>query len=724
MARTFIGQLILRLQAQGLGEAKRVESAVGQIERAARRLSAAPWGATFQRQLDKLGASTQQIHAVRQSWTRLHEDMNRRGLSDAMKKSDIAAWKVATLGHFSAVRSGFDETERRAKQFSKNLQSALRPAMVMMGFYTGIYGAGILGREALTASSERRREVFRFNMANVPEADQDKLFAQSEALGSKYPSIPVTGIMEMARHAYALMGDAERGAAVLERMVQSFVTLQSVKGVDTAVQQLTGLLRGMDNLGVNKDGQEGIDRVNELIDAATRAAQVDPDFDPGTFFSFARRSKVAGPALSPEFLARASVFMQDMGPDTAGNALGMAFKAFVLEAVGSAGGKKYLEERDRLGIRQGGKIVDGELFGSDPDEWVVKHLIPALERDGVDLSNETAVATAIGKLSGNTNATGLLTRIVTQREQIERWLRLMDNATGTEVAGDVRFNDPFVAWEAFKKSLENLSSEVLPIDSIASGLNSLADTINRFKNAVKEGDPRVVNTALGAGALAAAWGTWKITTGIWGLITAGAALNTAAVSLQAAAVSLGAAGGAGDLVDGGKPKKPGSFFGALLTRAPWIAALLTAGSTADNSYRDASPEERARMRQEAREAAEMHNMRRYGSPVSPDEDDRNRQAEIDREASLDSFLGGPPMPAVGGALDEAKARAAEAGQSIQESLSVSATPTVNTSGIDDAIEKAKQLLSLLRQSGEAAVSASANADAELRRTFSDYGVAP
>lgn len=93
MARTFIGQLILRLQAQGLNEAKRVESAVSQIERAAKRLSASPWGANFQRQLDKLGVSSQQIHDVRRSWNSLHNDMNRRGLSEAMKKSDIAAWR-------------------------------------------------------------------------------------------------------------------------------------------------------------------------------------------------------------------------------------------------------------------------------------------------------------------------------------------------------------------------------------------------------------------------------------------------------------------------------------------------------------------------------------------------------------------------------------------------------------------------------------------------------
>ncbi|MHA6684203.1 hypothetical protein [Mesorhizobium sp. A556] len=210
-----------------------------------------------------------------------------------------------------------------------------------------------------------------------------------------------------------------------------------------------------------------------MVDAATRAAQVDPDFDPAGYFNFARRTKVAGPALSQDFLARASVYMQDLGADTAGNSLAMMFKAFVLEAVGSAGGKKYLEERDRLGIRKNGKLVDREQFGSDPDEWVLKHLIPALKRDGVDMTNDTAVATAVGKLSGNTNATALLTRMITQQEQIQRWLSNKDNAMGLDAAKDVRFEDPFVGWTGFKKSLENLSAALIPIDGINAGLNGL-----------------------------------------------------------------------------------------------------------------------------------------------------------------------------------------------------------------------------------------------------------
>jgi hypothetical protein len=487
LAQTFIGRLILRMQAEGLGEAQRVTSAMADIERRARAMATGPagsWGVAFQRNLERLKTTPGELDEIRNSWVRLNDSFKERGIDKALRSTEISTWKNATIGHFASVRSAHAQQlaaiEQRQKLFASNIATTMKPVLVMLGGYTAFYLGGVMGREALTASSERRREIFRQTMANIPEGDQTKIFDASEALGQQYPSIPITAIMEMARSGYSVMGDADRAISILERMTQALVVLQSAKGGDAAANHLIGLIRGMDNLGLNAEGIRGIEQVNELIDAAVKAAQVDPDFDPGAFFGFARRSKVAGPALSPDFLARASVYMQDMGADVAGNALGMAFKAFVLEAVGSAGGKRYLAERQRLGLRDGNGLIDAELFGSDPDMWVTRHLIPALERDGVDMTNDTAIATAIGKLSGNTNATGLLTRMVTQREQIERWLRLMETAMGTDAAERARHEDPFVGWESFKKALENLSAALIPIDTINTGLNSLADGINRL----------------------------------------------------------------------------------------------------------------------------------------------------------------------------------------------------------------------------------------------------
>jgi len=383
LARTLIGRLILQLQAQGLGEARRVTSAMGDIERAARAASADPlnWGASFQRNLDRLQLMPDDIRAVRQSWINLHDSMRSRNIAGTLRSAEISTWKNQTIQHFGAVRSAhaqqLTQMEGRARLFANRIDTIMKPAMVMLGGYTGAYLVGVAGREGLTAGSEREREYFRQDMAGVPRADQEAMFARSQELSTQYPSLSITEIMEMSRAAYATMGDAERANAVLDAMVRGLVVTQSTSGPEASSALMRRFMRSMDNLGVNETGQLGVDQINELIEASVRWNQLDPDFDIGEFWGFARRAKVFGPAASMGFLGRAPIFMQDQGAETTGNSLAMMFKGFVLEAVGTAGGKRYLEERDRLGIRVDGQLVDRDLFGSDPDLWVLEHLCPS-----------------------------------------------------------------------------------------------------------------------------------------------------------------------------------------------------------------------------------------------------------------------------------------------------------------------------------------------------------
>ncbi|MBO6724299.1 MAG: hypothetical protein JJ911_01380 [Rhizobiaceae bacterium] len=677
-----------------MGETKKVTSAIRNVEAAARRLAGVKsWGMGFQRQLDKLKLSAADLANVELSWLNLHQSMKSRNLSGTLKSSEISHWKTGVVSALAQTRAEFDrhtaDMERRARTHSTRMGRILRPAFVLAGAYTAPYFAGIMGREALSASSERRREIFRQRMANIPDDQRETLFAKSEELGAKYPSLPITSIMELARSTYSTMGDAERAAAVLERLTQSLVVLQSAKGPDAAVQHLIGLIRGLDNLGINADGRKGIDQVNALVDAATKAAQVDPDFDPGQFFAFARRSKVAGPALSPDFLARASVYMQDQGPDVAGNSLAMAFKAFVLEAVGSAGGKKYLKERQRIGIRNNDGLIDAELFGSDPDQWVVKHLIPALRRDGVDLENNTQVAAAIGKLSGNTNATGLLTRIVTQREQIERWLRLMNEAMGSEVAGDVRFEDPFVGLQAFKKSLENLSAALVPIDHINRGLNGLADAINAL---AASGEDTPLAAALGIGG--AGYGLFKSgkflagKLDMFGLKASAVALDGSAAALTRAAVALGGAG----TVDGGLPGKKG-LSGLSRLGLPVAATIAGAAGTAFIVREMSSDNAAENQRLATHRGAEDHSM--HALKVA--------QGKGEIEAMYEELLG--------------KAKAA--GMEIESSLNVTAKPEVDDSALDRMLAKLGQIRSGLASLNARAAQAERKLGVEMRRNFAD-----
>lgn len=746
--RTFLGQLVLRLQDEMSGKAKKaatdVTGSLKKIEDHARRLAGAQWGTSFQRQIEKMGASARELEIVRRSWDRLHKDMQSKNLGTAMRKSEIGAWKVATLSHLAQVRSGLRSTEKEALRSAKAIRSAmsaaLKPAYVMAGGYTGVYMAGTMAREGLNASSERQREYFRQKMANIPENEQDQIFQRSSELSQQYPSVNITDIMEMARSARNTMGSTEQGMKILDGMVRAMVTLQSSKGVDAATDQLMRMLRGIDNLGKNSNGDIGVKNVLDIIDGVTKAAQIEgADLDPGKMFEFARRAKIAGPGLSTEFLmTTAPAFMQDMGADGFGSALSSAYQAFVIGA-NSNSSKVNINEQKRLGLRKGegkGELQGSDLFGTNPYQWVKQYLMPALTKDGVDLNDETAVAKAVAKTTKNTFASGMLTRMITQSDQTERLINLYGRSMGTDAADEARFKDPFVAYKGFLESFKNLAAAVgesaMPV--IVPGLNAISNAVNSFSAMVKAGDPTVA-TGLGiAGVGAAGFGAYKIGSAIYGLITAGTNLNVAALALQQAAAMQGG-GAAGDLLDAGKGGGKKGLLGILAGGAGAIlkSPIGKGGAWGAFVYAlqrglDESPTKDPDM-MDPEKLVQKHNA--YRDRMNPEQavPMPNYVPPTENKGFWEQMMA--PVSSVGqvaGAsstqMDDILKQSADIGRQVAENLSPAAKPTVDTSGIDAAIQKAQQLLSTLLLAGTAATAASSAVDSQMRRSFSDYGVSP
>ncbi|WP_223613598.1 phage tail tape measure protein [Phyllobacterium calauticae] len=748
MAKTFLGQLVLRLQDEMSGKAKKaatdVTRSMKKIEDHARRLAGAQWGTNFQRQIEKMGASARELEIVRRSWDRMHKDMQSKNLGTAMRKSEIGAWKVATLSHLAQVRSGLRSTEKEAQRSAKAIKAAmsavLRPAYVAAGGYTGAYMVNNLGREAVTASSERQREYFRQKMANIPEKEREQMFQRSSELSQQYPSVNITDIMEMARSARNTMGSTEQGMKILDGMVRAMVTLQSSKGVDAATDQLMRMLRGIDNLGKNSNGDIGVKNVLDIIDGVTKAAQIEgADLDPGKMFEFARRAKIAGPGLSTDFLmTTAPAFMQDMSAEGFGSALSSAYQAFVIGA-NSNSGKVNINEQRRLGLRKGegnGDLVGSDLFGTNPYQWVKEYLMPALTKDGVDLNNETAVSKAVAKTTKNTNASGMLTRMITQSDQTERLINLYGRSMGTDAADQARFQDPFVAYKGFLESFKNLAAAVgesaMPV--IVPGLNAISDAVNSFSAMVKAGDPTVA-TGLGvAGVGAAAFGTYKVGAAIYGLITAGTNLNVAALALQQAAAMQGG-GAAGDLLVTGKGGGKKGILGMLaggagsILKSPigkggaWLAALyalqrgLDESPTKDPSMMD--PEQLVRKHNAYRDRmnpSHAVSMPNY-TPVP-----ENKGFWEQMMAPVSSV--GQPAGASSDQMDDILRRSADIGRQVVENLSVSAKPEVDGSGIKAALADARELKAVLAGLGSVITAAQDRINSEMRRSFSDYGVSP
>lgn len=752
MARTFIGELILRLKDEMSGKAQaaasKLDTSVERIQATARKFNQTSWGGKFEGQLAKLGATAADIDKVREAWDRLERSIQTRNLSSALAGVEKSNFKAAAIAEFTAIKSAWDARanaiERRTKTMAKRMETALRPILVALGGYTGVYMAGVAGRDAVTSSAKWEREKFRGKMANIPAEEQNKLLDESEKLGAQYPSVGITEIAELARSARAMMGDTERGLAILPDLVRGLVTLQSAKGPDAAVDELRNLLRGIDNAGKNAGGELGIESTRDIIAGLIRAAQVEgSDLDVGKLFQFARRGKIAVPGLSTEFLANvAPAFMQDMTPEGFGTALSSAYQAFVIGSNAVASKKNIARQRE-IGIRDDKGLVQADMFGTNPYQWVKEVLVPALKKKGVDMENETEVAQEVAQLSRNTNATGLLTRMITQQQQVDRLLEQYANSMGPEAADQARFKDPFVAYKGFIESLRNLSAavgeDVMP--TITAGLNSLANGINALQQAWRDGDPMAKLGITGA-AFGAGFGAWKMASAIWGLMTAGTNLNTAAFALEAAAVKL--SGGNVDLLDEGGKRRPGpgskaGWLGMLGTAGAIAAAGLTSGDDPHNVYSNASDAERQKMRDSARKAASgksdleldaieagsyrklIESVTKPYNPNTPGVGEYFGGDGVD-QTTTGSTTAKPEVDM--SSADAALQKAGLIGSDIINALSVSAKPVVDTAALERALQLANALKAALAGIGQGVQQATSSVSRQMNRNFTDQGVTP
>lgn len=740
MARTFIGELILRMKDSASSQAQtaagKMETSMDRINKAAKRLGDAPWGGRFQSQMDKLGASAKDLDRLRSSWDALQASFQKDNLSKAMKRTQIENWKTAAVGHYAAIAAGARDAEKAQAKYRDTVKDMMRLGIYSVGAGSLAYFAGRGVRGGVTASAEWEREKFRQRMANIPGGERDQILDRSEQLGALYPSVSIADIAEMGRKARSMMGDTERGLAVLEDLVRGMVALQSAKGLDAATSELERLLKGIDNAGKNSADQVGIDDTKSIIAGYIRAAQVEgSDLDAGKFWDFARRGKIAVPGLSTDFLATTvPALSQDMGADQFGTALSSAYQSFVIGSNAVASKVNLQAQRD-IGIRTGegkGSLVGDELFGQNPYRWVKEVLVPALQRSGVDTENDVETAKAVAQLTRNTNASSLLTRMIAQQQQIDRLVQQYGEAMGPEAADEAQFKDPFIGARGFVESLRNLASavgeDVMP--TAVRGLNSLTGAINNLQQSWRDGDP-MAKAGFAAGAGVTGLLTWRIAGMIWGLATAGPALNSAAVSLQAAAVSLGASGaasGAGAANSGGLVGWAGArtaALGAGLMTA-WGTLVQSLGDTPGETYSDQLKNQQQYKQDLERILATVFG---DGKPnVAKDEDviAGQRAASgggnpLQNAVDNATRMGGGPVVDTG-QIDGAQQKAEQAGQNILTALSVVATPIVNTGALDAAVAKAREFVSLLQQANSltSATSSGPRSPArQMNRNFSD-----
>jgi len=463
----------------------------------------AGWGASFQKEIEKMSLSSRELLRVQREFKRFQEMTPRFRASQYMR--DFDTWKTRTIRGIHEVRREQERLEHRARRL-RNVPRAIGNAA---GIYTGGYVANRSARATVTAGAESARESARDYLAGLPDGESARLKTAAEKLSEQYKSIPATVMHGQLREAATSMRSIDKAVALGGTLAEALTVLKTMKGADRAPEELRRYLAGLDVVGKNQDPAE----VRQLLNSALKAMQTEgADMDFGGLLQAVRQARSAGSVLSNRFMTNA---LPALGRDMGDAQVGTALSSGLSQVIGGRATKKSKVEQYRYGLRRKGVFKDSEKFMRDPDLWAWENLTPALKKRKVNVDDETAVAAAISKLFSNRTVADLMTKLVVQREQYQAKYRQYDQNPGLKAAEELPKRDPFVAWSAATAQLNNALAAIAEpqteraisvLNNVASGLGQIA----KFAREEPKKAQEIVNGAvpvglgvLGAGANAA-----------------------------------------------------------------------------------------------------------------------------------------------------------------------------------------------------------------------------
>jgi hypothetical protein len=478
-------QLIISLIDRVSPSAKVAAGSLKQIGAAATQLGQTgsglmSWGKTFENELNKLKLSPREFDRVRESWEQLSKSLKSGGPMRASKFLGAQeAWQANTLENIRRIRREYEWAHRAQGAFARGLK-----------FGAGMLGVGGVGyavqrgvRFAAGATADYVQQDAHDYLGGLSAIETAQIRAKSLAASAVYPEIDATTLRERLRDMYQATGSMDKTFALADSIARAQVVLQSLKGKEGALNEMRQFGKALDSIGKLVDPGE----FQGILDGYIRALGVEgADLNMGDLYQVLKMAKSAGVSLSSDFLTQVVPgLVQDMGAARVGTALGTSIK----ELIGDRGTKKSRDMQQKFGIRdERGNIIDRDLLMSNPLEYSTKHLIPAMDRNGIDSKNTMAVAEFMNKLFSNQLVADIYTKIITQIDQYARKREQYARAPGLEAADHLRSKDPYVALEGTWSQLRNFAA-ILASDQMqnaVSVLNGVSSALAMFSTNLSE----------------------------------------------------------------------------------------------------------------------------------------------------------------------------------------------------------------------------------------------
>lgn len=447
----------------------------------------------FNKELERLKLTEKELQGVRERRQKFMDALRAERPRAAHFFRADAEWVDREVNHWRKLKANIDGAAVAHRRWGSTIASGVGAAAMrgaaMLG---GAYAVARTARAGISASATNQRESARDFLAGMTPEESRRIETEALHASRRYQSVDSATMHERLRDTAMSMRSTDNAIALADTIAQGTTVLQSLKGKDKAIEEGRKFFAALDVMGKNMDPKE----VRELFHGYIKALGVEgEDMDLGGVLQFARQSRAAGGILSNRFLMTT---MPGLARDLGDSQLGTALASALSQNVGGRATKQSKAEQQRYGLRdKNGNFLDADMAMRDPDRYAWERLIPAMQKRGIDTTDDVKVVGALAKLFSNRTVQDVFAKLINQQAQYQGKALQYERAPGLDAASELMKRDPFVAYEAVFSQLKTLAGQAAVMDSAAKGLNLISDAISNMNKAIETGKiPR--NTLFGA----------------------------------------------------------------------------------------------------------------------------------------------------------------------------------------------------------------------------------
>jgi hypothetical protein len=354
----------------------------------------------------------------------------------------------------------------------------------------GTYLAARAGEAAVRAIASRQHETTRMAVSGETPTEVADAEAQVARLATQFPNVSQTDLLHMLRNARSIVGSYKEAADIAEPLVKLRTLAQLARPGEDVSEDFDKLIKGLEIKGVTQHPKE----FQEYMEGIAKGINVFGDtLRPYEYYEMFKYGRQASAGLSEKFiLGTGPTLAQELG----GEGFGAAVAQFNRLLVSGVGKKGSFEELARLGLidktdvadipgtgegqglKAGRKVMGWQLAQSDPNEWVKEYLLPAFDKAGIKDKDEQL--REIGMLFQSQRAGQLVDLLATQQPRIGKDMALLNNAQGLSAADMAIHQDPGLAWQGLKSSIDSLVGTTGESVRAADLLTQAAQSLSRF----------------------------------------------------------------------------------------------------------------------------------------------------------------------------------------------------------------------------------------------------